>query len=180
MGKVILDMAMSLDGFIGPTPGTYIYPIKEIRKTKEFKKLVKDTGAAVMDMDAYKLAKGDFTNYEYQVPVFVVTEKAPSKIAQGENKKLTFTFVTDGFENAIHKAKAVAKKKNVMIIGLAKAAQQSLKSKQVDEVILRIIPINLGKGIRLFEKLGRKKIEMKITKSQQFATRNDIYFKVKM
>ncbi len=49
-----------------------------------------------MDKYAYQFAKGDFRNYEYQLPIFVVPDKVPSKVAKGENDKLTFTFITNG------------------------------------------------------------------------------------
>ena len=178
MAKIILDMAMSLDGFIATKKGAYIYPISDIKKSKEFKLLVKKAGSVVMDMDAYNMAKGDFTNYEYQVPIFVLAEKVPAKVAKGENENLTFTFVANGILAAIKKAKKVAGNKNVMIIGLAKIAQESLKQGQIDEIIMRIMPVSLGKGVRLFENLGRKEVKLKVTKSKQLSNRNDIYFKV--
>lgn len=178
MTKVILDMAMSLDGYIASKKGAYIYPIEDIRKSKDFKQLQKKAGAVVMDMDAYKMAKGDFTNYEYQVPIFVLTDKVPAKVAKGDNEKLNFTFVTGGIVDAIAKAKEAANDKNVMIIGLANVAQQSLKHGLVDAIIMRIVPVSLSDGIRLFENLGRKEVKLKITKSKQLSKRNDIYFKV--
>src|SRR5688572_2909142 len=135
MTKVILDMAMSLDGYIAPKKGAYIYPVEDIKKSKEFKELVKKAGAVVMDMDAYTMAKGDFTNYEYQVPIIVLAEKVPARVAKGENENLSFTFVTRGIATAINKAKKAAKNKDVMIIGLASVAQQALKHSLVDKII---------------------------------------------
>jgi dihydrofolate reductase len=176
MGKIILDMAMSLDGFIATQKKTYLYPIDDLKNTKALRQLIKKAGAVVMDKEAYNLAKGDFTNYEYQLPLFVTIPKAPSKIAKGENEKLKFTFVTDGIESAIEKAKAVAKNKNVMVIGLVDAAQQSLKSKKIDEIIIRLLPLLLGKGVRLFENFGKGNIKLKIVESKQFSMRNDIKF----
>jgi riboflavin biosynthesis pyrimidine reductase len=39
MGKVILDMAMSLDGYIASKAGAYIYPVEDIKKTKDLSSL---------------------------------------------------------------------------------------------------------------------------------------------
>ena len=41
--------------------------------------------------------------------------KHPQKAVKGENDKLTLTFITDGIERAIEKAKAAAGDKDVML-----------------------------------------------------------------
>ncbi|MEO6132068.1 MAG: dihydrofolate reductase, partial [Saprospiraceae bacterium] len=119
------------------------------------------------------------THYEYQVPIYVLAAKHPLKMAKGENKQLKFTFITTGIDDAVAKAKATAGRKNVMIIGLTDAAQQAIKLKKVDEVILRIVPVNFEKGIKLFENFGKKKIKLKIIESTQYPTRIDIKAKVR-
>ena len=42
------------------------------------------------------------------MPIFVLTHAVPEKAVKGENDKLTLTFITDGIERAIEKAKAAA------------------------------------------------------------------------
>jgi len=49
-------------------------------------------------------------NYEYQVPIFVLTHQPP-KHHPRETDHLTFTFVTDGIESAIRQAKTAAVRK---------------------------------------------------------------------
>ena len=39
-------------------------------------------------------------NYEFQVPIFVLTHHPPS-VAPKQDEHLTFTFVTDGVESAV-------------------------------------------------------------------------------
>lgn len=51
-----------------------------------------------MGRRSYEIGKGDFTGYEFQVPIFVLTHQAPEQVAKGENDELTFTFVTEGIE----------------------------------------------------------------------------------
>src|SRR5215217_6187636 len=72
MGIVLLDMAMSLDGFVADQHGNALYPIDELRNTEALDELIETTGAVVMGRRAYDMAEGDFTEYEYQVPVFVL------------------------------------------------------------------------------------------------------------
>lgn len=60
-----------------------------------------------MGRRAYEMADPDsydWDDYEYQVPIFVLTHHVPKKIPK-ENDRLTFTFVADGVQSAIAKAK---------------------------------------------------------------------------
>jgi dihydrofolate reductase len=88
-----------------------------LRKTTLLQELIETTRAIVMGRRAYDMADGDFTDYEFQVPIFVVTHDVPEKVAEGENERLTITFVTGAIESAIEKAKAAAGDKYVTVIG---------------------------------------------------------------
>jgi dihydrofolate reductase len=81
MGIVLLDMAMSLDGFVADQHGNALYPIDELQNTEALDELIETTGAVVMGRRAYDMAEGDFTGYEYQVPVFVLRGSANRRVA---------------------------------------------------------------------------------------------------
>jgi dihydrofolate reductase len=98
-------------------------------------------------------------NYEYQVPIFVLTHHAPKKMTK-ETVQLTFTFVTDGLESAIRQAKAAAGDKDVTIIGAASMAGQCLKAGLADELHVDIMPVFLGDGLRPFEGIAEGKIQL--------------------
>src|SRR5215216_6786839 len=117
MGIVLLDMAMSLDGFVADQHGNALYPIDELQNTEALDELIRSTGAVVMGRRAYDMAEGDFTGYEFQAPIFVITHEAPDKVAKGENERLTFTFVTDGIERAVEMARAAAGERDVTLVG---------------------------------------------------------------
>jgi dihydrofolate reductase len=136
--------------------------------------LIETTGAVVMGRRAYDMAEGDFTGYEYQVPVFVLTHDVPEMAARG----LTFTFITDGIESAIEQAKAAAGEKNVTVIGGANTAQQCIRAGVLDEIQIRLMPVLFGEGLRLFEHLGTERIELEQTRVREFPTRTDIRFRV--
>ena len=172
-------MAMSLDGFVTHPDGQYIYPVEDIRRTEQFNELVAEAGAVVMDKFAYEMADGDFTRYEYQLPIFVLTENVPAEVAAGENGKLRFIFITEKIETGIAKAKEAAGKKNVMIIGWTTLAQDALRAKLVDEIIIRLVPVLVGQGIRLFENFGKEYINLTIIDSDTFASRTDLRFSVR-
>jgi dihydrofolate reductase len=131
-----------------------------------------------MGRRAYEMADGDFTDYEFQVPIFVLTHHAPERVARGENDRLTFTFVTDGIERAIEQAKAAAGDKDVAVIGGASTAQQCLNAGLVDEIEVAIRPVLLGAGLRLFEHLDAERIELERVGVTESPTTTDLRFRV--
>jgi dihydrofolate reductase len=132
-----------------------------------------------MGRHAYDMGQGDFTGYEFQVPIFVLTHQAPPKPARGENERLKFTFVTDGIESAIDKAKAAAGDKDVTVVGGAQTFQQVLEKGLADEIEIGFMPILLGEGLRLFEHLDTRKIGLeKIRVMESAGGRTDIFFRV--
>ena len=130
-----------------------------------------------MGRRAYDMAEGDFTGYEFQVPIFVLTHHVPEKVAKGENGNLRFTFVTDGIESAIEQAKAAAGDKYVAVIGGADTAQQCIQKGLLDELQIGIVPVLLGGGLRLFEHVG-KQIELESIRVIESPGRTDLRFRV--
>ena len=165
MGKVVLGMTMSLDGFINDRHGSVaaLYPdLDAWRETELGKESIQNTGAVVMGRNSYAMSEDPdwfAGNYEYQVPIFVLTHEPP-KTHPKETTDLTFTFVTDGIEYAIKKAKEAAGDKDVNIIGAASTAQQCLKEGLADELHVDIMPVLLGEGLRVFEDIGSEAIQL--------------------
>ena len=181
MGKVLFGMTISLDGFVNDRNGdvSRLYPdLGALRQTEMLQEVIKTSGAVVMGRRAYDMAEGDFTDYEFQVPIFVLTHDVPEKVAKGENGSLTFTFVTDGIESAIEKAKAAAGDKNVTVIGGANTAQQCIKAGLLDEIQIGIMPVLLGEGLRFFEPLANEQMELERTRVFESPTRTDLWFRV--
>lgn len=113
-----------------------------------------------MGRHAYDTGGGDFTDYEFQVPIFAITREVPQRVAKGESDKLSFSFVIEGFESAIEKARAAAGDKDVTGIGGENAAQQRIRARLVDEIQIEVMPALLGGGFRLFEHLADEQIEL--------------------
>ncbi len=88
-------------------------------------------------------------NPPYHAPVFVLshTQREPIEMEGGT----TFTFVTDGIESALSKARAAAGKRSVKIMGGANTLNQYLAAGLVDELWLHIVPVIIGSGTKLFE-----------------------------
>ena len=88
-------------------------------------------------------------NPPFHHPVFVLTHHAREDLALDGGT--TFTFVTDGIERALDRARRAAGGKDVALSGGAQAAQQYLRAGLVDEMQLHVVPILLGGGERLFD-----------------------------
>ena len=171
MGKVLFGMAMSLDGFVNDRNGDVgrLYPdLEALRKTEMLREVIKTTGAVVMGRRAYDMAEGDFTGYEFQVPIFVLTHHVPMKVAKGENGRFKFNFITDGIEGAMEKAKMAAGDKYVTVVGGADTFQQCINKRLFDELEIDLVPVFLGGGLRLFEHINAEHIgleRMKVVES---------------
>jgi dihydrofolate reductase len=167
MGKVILDMSMSLDGFIaGPNVGkeypmgvhgenlhTWIFSTPKDRVDAEVEReMFTRTGAVILGNRTFEVGVDLWGDVPFPAPAFVLTHKRREKLIK---KSGTFTFVTDGIESALQQARAVAGDKDVRLMG-ADVAQQFLSAGQIDEIQINHVPILLGDGVRLFEQLGIK------------------------
>lgn len=156
MGKIVLGITISLDGFVNDRNGSVaaLYPdLADWRETEQGKESIQNTGAVVMGRNSYAMSEDPdwfAGNYEYQVPIFILTHEPPKKHPK-ETDDLTFTFVTDGIESAIQQAKAAAGDKEVNVIGAPATARQCLDADLADELHVDIMPVLLGGGLRLFE-----------------------------
>jgi dihydrofolate reductase len=183
MGKVIAGMSMSLDGYVNDSKGSVekLYPdFTELHNVPSFQEMIKNTGAVVMGRSTYEM-QDPFSwandEYEFQTPIFILTHKPPTKYPQG-NGKLFFTFVTDGIKSAISQAKKAAGVKDVQVIG-ANTIQQCLNAGLGDELQIDIMPVLLGKGLRLFENIDTAKIKLERIKVEETTqVRTSLTFKV--
>jgi len=204
MGKVVLDMAMSLDGFVtGPNPtrehglGTgkgeqlhhWLFSGNEPSRYSDFFKaegasravvdeMFMQTGAMVVGRKLYDLVDG--WGGSHPIPglvIFVVTHHPPKSedVPIGGS---TFIFVTDGIESAIRQAKAAAGDKQVIMHG-ASMAQQALKAGVLDEVLIHLAPILLGDGVRLFDHAQDQQRELECTRLIEAPGVTHLYYKVK-
>jgi dihydrofolate reductase len=179
MAKVIVGMTVSLDGFVNDRNGSVVrlYPdLAALGKTEVLREAIANTGAVLMGRRAYDMANGDFTGYEFQVPIFVVTRQPPKAVAKGENARLSFEFVGD-LETAVRKAKKAAGNRDVSVIGGASTAQQCIASGLADEIHVGIVPVLFGEGLRLFENLGDE-VQLETIEVLKSPNRTDIRFRV--
>jgi dihydrofolate reductase len=153
MAAVLLDMAISLDGFVG-VPGEvdpglhdwYFDPSDASRPVVD--ELAGTTGAIVLGRGAFG-AGDDASGWDetpYAVPHFVITHRPPRTSGDGT---VDFRFVDD-VRGAIEQAREAAGDRYATIGGGADIARQCLAEGLVDEVQLHVVPVLLGSGIPLF------------------------------
>jgi dihydrofolate reductase len=163
--KVILDITMSLDGFIagpndnvkplhqwlfsGDTPSSYNDFFKLAKKSAViFDRFIKNTGAIITGRRTYDITGGWGGHHPFpRVPVFVISSHIPKKIPAGTTH---FTFVTDGIKSAVQQARKTAGKKHVYVLGGASIAQQCMQAGLLDAMNIHLVPILLGDGVCLF------------------------------
>ncbi len=75
----------------------------------------------------------------------------------------TFHFVTDGIHDALDRAFASAKGKDVRVGGGAMTIQQYLRAGLIDELHFAISPVLLGSGESLFAGIDLTKLGYKCT-----------------
>jgi dihydrofolate reductase len=84
--------------------------------------------------------------------VFVLThyDRDPIEMAGGT----TFYFVTDGFDSALKQASDVVGDGVVDVAGGASTVRQALESRALDELIIDVAPVVLGRGESMFGDLA--------------------------
>jgi len=116
-------------------------------------------------------------NYEFQVPIFVVTHEPP-RVAPRQDERLTFTFVTDGVEAAVAQAKAAAGDKVVQVVGGPALARELLLGGLVDELRVDLMPVLLGSGLRFLEASGLARVRLEKIGVQEVGSRTSLSFRV--
>jgi dihydrofolate reductase len=94
----------------------------------------------------------------FRVPVFVVTHRASEPLEKKGGT--TFTFVTDGIESASEQAQAAAGEKDVSVAGGASVIQQLIEARLLDELQIHVVPVLLGGGVRLFDNVSPRELEL--------------------
>lgn len=180
MGKVMMSLSISLDGFIaGPDDGME-YPLGkggerlfawmsagETRSGADERLAVpeasvpvvesweRDCGAIVCGRRTFDIAGGWKDGHPIDVPIFVVTHEAPT---EGEWSPRV-QFVTDGLDRAVELAQEAAGDKDVSVAA-ADPVQQLLRAGMIDEIELSVAPCLLGAGVRLFDALSPDPIDL--------------------
>ena len=164
MGNVVIDMSMSLDGYIAAVndvPGqglgeggmrlhNWMFDDPSVFE-RVYGDMVGETGAVIMGRRTYdnSIREWDGKGPLEDVPCFVVTHNPV------EGADPVFTFVTDGVQSALARAEKAAGNKRIGLMGAA-IDQQFIAAGLVDEIRIHVVDVLLGGGRRLFDVLPER------------------------
>ena len=191
MTKVVIDMSMSLDGFVaGPDDGkahplgrhggTHVFdwyisgteesapavPPEPGANRDEVDRMFAESGAFIFGRRTYEIANGWGGRHPVNgVPTFVLTHKPPADYPRGPSN---LTFVTDGIASAIRQARAVAGGKDIKLGGASPGSRRSPRALRRDPGPPRAL--SAGGGVRLFDTPGGIRLEKLSVTDGPFAT----------
>jgi dihydrofolate reductase len=166
MSGVIWHVTMSLDGFIAGPDDSMDWVVDawsddgentrdiEVRRSAVADEILRSAGAILGGRHWYDLAVRKFDGYDgiyggqWRGPVFVLTHRAPDA-----NPHPAITFISGPVNDAIATAKNAAAGKAVIIFG-ANLAAQCLRAGLLDEIVIHLVPLLLGDGVRLVDASG--------------------------
>jgi dihydrofolate reductase len=177
---VLWHVSMSLDGFIaGPDDAmdwVFEYPPGPNPVVEE---VIRTTGAILAGRRWYDVAKerhggrAGIYGGAWTGPVSVLTLRPPD--ASGDPE---ITFLSDGVDNAFATARSAAGGKNVGIFG-ASVAHQSIDHGLLDEIVVHLVPVLLGDGVRFFSSPGTERTRLETLSVGQSGQMTDLRFRVK-
>ncbi|MDD8018588.1 MAG: dihydrofolate reductase family protein [Bacteroidota bacterium] len=143
--KVILYIAMSLDGYIGRQDGDLDWLMKFQSSDEDYgyQEFIKTVDTVIMGRKTYDTILSfdiDFPHLDKKCYI-VTRQERPAE----EN----ISFYTGDMKNLISQLKS-SRGKNIFVDGGAEIVNELMKYRLIDEYIISIIPLFLGSGIRLF------------------------------
>jgi dihydrofolate reductase len=179
IGKVVVNRSMSLDGFIAG-PGHAMDWIFDFMAPDAFPEIAAATGAMLVGRRTYdvgarmKAEEPDSGDYPFSGPVFVLTHRPPEP---PDPPDAAVTFLTGDIGEAVATARRAAGGKNLEILG-ADVAGQCLRRGLVDELLVYVLPVLLGDGIR-FSSPGLARIDLEPVSSTRSGAVTILRFRVR-
>ena len=163
MAHLIAGMTMSLDGYVADEHGDFGMLYADLGTPAGGEYLAAsqaETGAVLMGRRTYDGAPdpgGYADDYEYQVPIVVLTSHPPA-VPPRRNERLWITFAGDLGE-AVATARELAGERAVTVVGGADLNRQLIDAGLVDELRIDVIPVLLGGGLPLFAGIRPARLE---------------------
>lgn len=164
MRKVVLYIAMSLDGYIADSYGKvdWISGHGHEENIDTYSVFIKDVDTVIMGWNTYHQVTTELSpnNWVYkELKTYVITHK---QLPPTDN----IIFTQDNPSHMINKLKKQSGK-SIWICGGASIIHPLIKDGLIDEYYISIIPTILGSGIRLFMEIPNE-IKLKLVHSQVY------------
>ncbi len=179
-GKVLWHVSMSLDGFIaGPNDSMDWAFERATVPSPDANAVIASTGAILAGRRWWDAAAAKYNGLEgiyggaWRGPVFVLTHgRAPTP------KDARLTFFSKRIAEAVPLALEAAQGKDVVVLG-ANVAGQCLQERLLDEMLIHIIPVLLGDGVRLIADRSVGKTDLETISVKRSGQITDIRFRVR-
>lgn len=160
--KLILYIAASADGYIAKTNDDLSFLSIVQQEGQDY-----GYGEFINTVDTVILGRKTYDWVMAQVPVFPHADKTTYVITKTERPAIGNTnFYSGNLKDLVLQLKAVSGK-NIFCDGGATIVQELLKEKLIDEIIISVIPILIGEGIKLFAD-GRPEQQLNLVSVKQF------------
>lgn len=175
MGKVLLEVSMSLDGYVaGPDVSAeapmgrggevlheWMFAGRSPDDSQRFETdHFSDVGALIIGRRMADVGIGPWGEEPtFHAPVFVVTHRPAETIEKRGGT--AYTFVTEGIEHALARARDAAGPDDVLVNGGADIARQYLQLGTIEELRLHLVPVTLGAGTPLFPEAVSPRIRLR-------------------
>lgn len=144
--KLILYISMSLDGFIADAKDNLDF-LSQVEKEGEdygYHEFTSTVDTVIIGRKSYeKVLSMGFDYPHTEKKVYIITKSKRLDIG-------SFEFYSGRIQELISMLKKMPGK-DIYCDGGAQLANEIFRNKQFDEIIISIIPVLLGKGIRLFD-----------------------------
>ncbi len=156
MGIVLWHVTMSLGGFIAGPNDAMDWIFRFAGPNLDPSEAIASTGSVLAGRRSYDVGRRPDQRSElrevfgggWSGPQFVLTHTPPS-----DETVPSITFLSGDIPAAVASAREAADGKNVLVIG-ADVARQCVDEHQVDQIVVWLLPILLGAGVRLFDRRG--------------------------
>jgi dihydrofolate reductase len=157
MATVLANTTMSLDGYIaGPNHEMgWVFDYAGDFPGSLVDEVIATTGAILGGRRGYEVgrrAERPETSRPFggrwKGPIFVLTHRPPDDEADPD-----YTFLSGDIREAVTTALAAAGGRNLLVLG-ANVVDQCLRAGLLDELLILVVPVVLGQGVRLFGEPG--------------------------
>jgi dihydrofolate reductase len=178
-GMVVVNRAMSLDGFIA-APGDVVEwgagrKLADFVAAEDVLEIAAATGAMMAGRrtsdvgDRMRAEEPGSVDYPFSGPVFVLTHRPPESPPPG------VTYLSGDIGEAVATARRAAGARNLEILG-ADVAGQCLRRGLVDEIMVYVLPVLLGDGVP-FSAPGLPTIDLEPLSSSRSGTATILRFR---
>jgi dihydrofolate reductase len=175
------NAAMSLDGFIAGPGDAMDWVFGYDDPNPLIDEIIASTGALLVGRNTYEAGRKPGQAEQatepfggaWSGPQFVLTHRPPPS----DEADPSVTFLSGGIAQAVATARAAAGSGNVLVLGAA-IGRECLEAGLMDDIIVLVVPILLGDGVRLFGTPPAAPVQLELLDSTRAGQLTNLHFRV--